>query len=58
MHIENAITARTQCFHYLRSKRDVRHEVSVHYVEMEPVSAGSDDISHLLSQTREIGCQD
>ena len=34
---------------------DVRHEMAVHHVDMNPVGAGGIDGAHLLAEPREVG---
>ena len=37
---------------------DVRHEMAVHHVDMDPVGAGGIDRAHLLAEPREIRGED
>ena len=42
----------------IRAEGDVRHEMAVHHVEMDPVGAGRVDGADLLAQPGEVGGQD
>ncbi len=39
-------------------ERDIRHEVPVHHVEMDPVRAGFIDRAHFLAELGEVGGKD
>ena len=56
--VENGIGMRAQSTYHVRSKRNVRHEMSVHDVEMDPVSPRLDDISHLFPKPRVVSGED
>ena len=58
MHVERFLGVRPDRFDDIRADRNVRHEMTVHDVDMNPVSAGSIDRAHLLAELREIGSED
>ena len=41
-----------------RPEGDVRHEMPIHHVEMDPVGARGVDGAHLFAEAREVGGQD
>ncbi len=38
-----------------RAHREVRHEVPVHHVHVDPIGAGVGGLGHLLAETGEVG---
>ena len=52
------LVMRAQRLHHVGAEGDVRHEMPVHHVEMDPVGAGGLDRAHLLAQLGEVGGQD
>ncbi len=58
MTIEDLRRRPADCLHHRRPERDVRHEMSIHHIEMDPVGPGGIDRAHLLAEPREIGGQD
>ena len=55
MHVERQRGVRAQALQDRRAEADVRHEMPVHHVEMQPVGARRLDRRHLVAQSREIG---
>ena len=58
MHIERQLGVRAQAAQDGRAEADVRHEMAVHHVEMQPVGARRLDRRHFVSQSSEIGRKD
>ena len=58
MHVERLLGVRPDRFDDVRADRNVRHEMAVHDVDMDPVGAGGIDRAHLLAELGEIGGQD
>jgi hypothetical protein len=58
MHVDGFFGQRPQRLDDRRADRNVRHEVPVHHVDMDPVGAGRLDRAHFLAEPREIGRQD
>ncbi len=56
--IERLFGARPDVPDHRRTEGDVRHEMSVHHIEMDPVGAGSVDRLDLLAEAGEIGGED
>ena len=44
--------------HDHRPERDIRDEVPVHDVDVNPVRPGGDDLRHLVGQVRQVGRED
>ena len=55
MHVERQCGVRAQALQDRRAEADVRHEMAVHHVEMQPVGARRLDRRHLVAQSGEIG---
>ena len=55
VHVERQARMRPQRFQQSRAEADVRDEVAVHDVQMQPVGAGGLDRANFLSQAGEIG---
>ena len=55
MHIEEFVRQRPDGAHDLWPDRDVRDEMPVHDIDMNPVGAGGDNRAHLLAEPREVG---
>ena len=55
MHVEGLFGVRTDGLHHVGADRNVRHEMSVHHVDMDPVGAGGIDGAHLLAELGEVG---
>jgi hypothetical protein len=58
LHIERLLRAASHRFDNHRPDRDVRHEATVHYVDMDPVGSCRVDGTNLLGETPEIRRQD
>ena len=58
VHVERLFGVRPDRFDDVRADGNVRHEMAVHDVDMDPVGAGGIDRAHLLAQFREIGGED
>ena len=58
MHVERLLGVGPDRLHDVRPDRDVRHEVAVHDVDMDPVGAGGIDGADLLAELREIRGED
>ncbi len=43
MHVEEGLRVRPERLHHARADRDVRHEMPVHHIDMDPIRAGGDD---------------
>src|SRR5262245_39794697 len=57
MNVERLCRRTANGLQHDRPDANVRHETSVHYVDMDPVGIGRVDGAHLLSQSCEIGGQ-
>src|SRR5689334_20647376 len=57
VHVERQSAVRAQALQDWRTKADVRDEVAVHDVEMQPVGSSRFDRCNFLVQTREIRSQ-
>ena len=55
MHIEGQTQMRTQRHEHRRPERDVRHEMAVHDVQVQPIGAGRLNGAGLILQPAEIG---
>jgi hypothetical protein len=55
--VEGLVDMRAQRRDELRPEGDVRHEMSVHHVEVDPVGAGRRDVAHFLAELREVSRQ-
>ena len=53
--IEIGLRVRPQRLDDIRAERDVRDEMAIHDVEMDPVGTGSNDVAHFLSELGVIG---
>ncbi len=58
MHVEELGRMRAQRLHHVGAERDVRDEMPVHDVEMDPVRARGIDRGDLRAEAREIGRED
>ena len=58
MDVERLGRVRAERLHHRRADGDVRDEMAVHDVDVDPVGAGLVDRAHLLAEPREIGGQD
>src|SRR5262245_62473642 len=58
MHVEELARVRAERLHHFGPDSDVRHEMAVHYIDMDPVAAGTVDRLHLLAELGEIGRED
>ena len=58
VHVEHLPGVRAQRLHHVRADGDIRHEVAVHDVDVDPVGAGGIDRAHLLAELGEVGGQD
>ena len=54
MHVEEFFTERTEGFHHRRAEGNVRHEMPVHDVEVQPVRAGTIHTRDFVRETGEI----
>ena len=41
-----------------RAKGQVRHEMAIHHIKMDPVRAGAVDSRHLVGETGKVRCKD
>src|SRR5689334_25157600 len=57
VHVERQSAMWTEALQDRRTEADVRHEMAVHDVEMQPIGSGGLDRRNLLAQTREIRSQ-
>ncbi len=55
VHVERQPAVPAQALQHRWAEADIRHEMSVHDVEMQPIRAGRLDRRHLLAQPGEIG---
>ena len=55
MHVERLFGVRTDGLHHVGADRNVRHEMSVHDVDVDPVGAGGVDGAHLVTKLGEVG---
>ena len=53
--VEHFLGVRAQRLHDRGSDSDVRDEMPVHHVDMNPVGAGGVDGAHLLAEPGEVG---
>ena len=58
VHIERLVRAASYRFDDYRPDRDVRHEATIHHVNMDPIRARRIDGVNLLGETSEIRGQD
>jgi hypothetical protein len=58
MGIESLLGVRPHCLDDVGAVRNVRHEMSVHHVEMDPVGTGLIHRADLFAQFREVRRQD
>ena len=58
MRVEDLLGVRAHRLDHVRPVGNVRHEMPVHHVEMDPVGAGLIDRADFLAQFGEIGGQD
>ena len=58
MDVEGLGAVGFQRFDHRRADGDVRHEMPVHHVDMNPVGTGAVDRAHLFAQPRKIGRKD
>ncbi len=58
MHVEDLLRVWAERRDDVGADGDVRHEMPVHHVDMDPVGARLVDRAHLLAEPREIGRQD
>ena len=58
MHVERKFRVRPQGLHHIRADGDVRHEMAVHDVDMDPVRAGSVQRANFFAQHREVAGKD
>ena len=58
VHVERQPGAGTQALQDRRAEADVRHEMAIHHVEMQPIGAGCFDRCHFVLQSREVGRED
>ena len=58
MHVEEEFGMRPQRRDDRRPDRDVRHEMTVHHIDMDPVGAGGGDGADFFAEIGEIGGQD
>ncbi|MND80444.1 hypothetical protein D3C80_722160 [compost metagenome] len=54
MRIEESLGARTNCFHHLRTERDVRNEMAIHNIDMNPVGTRFKHGIDFLAQARKV----
>jgi len=54
MHVERDLCMGAQGAHHRRTDRDVRHEVAVHNVDMNPIGARAGDSPDFLAEVGEI----
>ncbi len=55
VHVERQLGVRPQRCQHRRAEADIRHEMPVHDVEMQPVGTGGLDRRDLLSEPGEVG---
>src|SRR5208283_3278757 len=55
MHIEYVIAIGAQRLHDFRSEADIRHEVPIHHIEMQPIGSCRHHVAYLLTEAGEIG---
>ena len=58
MDVERLFAVRAQRFHDRGADRQVRHEMPVHHVDVDPVGAGRVDRAHFLAELGEVGGED
>ena len=58
VHIERLLRAASHRFDNHRPDRDVRHEATIHYVDMDPVGSRRIDSANLLGESPKIRRQD
>ncbi len=58
MHVEKLVGQRPDGLHDLRPDRQVRDEMPVHDIDVNPIGARGDDRAHFLSKPGEIGGKD
>lgn len=58
MAIEGRVRVGTQRLDDVGTEGNVRHEMPVHYIKVDPVGAGGGDVAHLLAEPGEIRRED
>ena len=58
MDVERLVQCAAECLHHGRADREVRHEMAIHHVDVDPVRARFVDRAHFLAELREVGGQD
>src|SRR5437588_652372 len=58
VHVDRLVREPAQCFDHVGTEREIRHEPSVHHVDVQPIGARRQYLTHLLREAREIGRQD
>ena len=57
MHVERLLRPGPDALDEARPERDVRHEMPIHHIDMNPVASGVVDRADLLAEAGEIGRQ-
>lgn len=58
MDVDRHLHVRANGFAYERPDREVRNVMVVHYVKMDPIGAGGDDVADFFTEPGEIGRED
>ena len=53
--VEGLVDMRAQRRDDLRPEADVRYEMSIHHVEVDPIGASGGEVAHFLAELGEVG---
>ena len=57
MHVEHFLGVRAQRLHHAGADRDIRNEMPIHHVDVDPIGAGVIDRAYLFAELGEVGGQ-